>query len=220
MNESPIPDNFISVLFVDDHLFIRNSFQKLLQTFNFVGKIELAESGEEAIIKLKNEHFDIVLMDNSMPKGMLGVDATYWITQNLPDIKVIGITNIETGNTGVEFFVKGAKGFFEKGFASEFLDKAILTVYYGGTFYSEDVQEKIIYNKLGIEHYKRVELDEREYFIIECLSNALSTKYIADKLNLKVRRVEQIISEIHSKTGCKTPFQLAMYLTRNKYLKS
>lgn len=219
MSEKNIPNNFISIMVVDDHQFIRVYLGKLLSTFNFIGKIELAASGEEAITKLKNEHFDIVLMDNSMPNGMFGVDATFWITQNLPAVKVIGITNIEAGSTGLEFFVKGAKGFFEKGLASELLEKALLTVYYGGTYYTEELQKSIIDKKLGIEHYKRVELDEREYTIIECLSEAKSTKYIADKLDLKVRRVEQLINEIHIKTGCKTIFQLAMFLTRNKYLK-
>jgi len=219
MNKNNIPDNFISIMVVDDHQFIRVYIGKLLSTFNFIGKIELAASGEEAIAKLKNEHFDIVLMDNSMPKGMYGVDATYWITQNLPNVKVIGITNLETGSTGLEFVVKGAKGFFEKGLAVELLEKALLIVYHGGTYYTEELQEMIIRKKLGIEHYKRVELDDREYIIIKCLSEALTSKYIADKLNLKIRRVEQLINEIHLKTGCKTPFQLAMFLTRNKYLK-
>lgn len=219
MSENNVPDEFISILVVDDHLFIRNSLKNLMLKFNFIGKIELSSSGEEAIDILKREHFDIVLMDNSMPNGMYGVDATYWITKNLPNVKVIGITNIEAGSTGLEFFVKGAKGFFEKGLASELLEKALLTVYMGGTYYTEELQKLILQNKLGIEHYKRVELDEREFTIIECLSQAKSTKFIADKLDLKVRRVEQLINEIHIKTGCKSIFQLAMFLTRNKYLK-
>jgi len=219
MIESIVPKKLISIMVVDDHLFIRNSLKNLISTLDFISKIELASSGEEAIGKLKLEHFDLVLMDNSMPNGMLGVDATYWITQNLPKVKVIGISNLEVVSTGLEFVVKGAKGFFEKGLAVEFLKEALLTVYNGGTYYTEDLQNSIIKNKLGIENYKRVELNEREYLIIEYLSKAMSTKYIADKLDLKVRRVEQLINEIHIKTGCKTPFQLAMYLTRNKYLK-
>jgi DNA-binding NarL/FixJ family response regulator len=219
MGESLIFNELISIMVVDDHLFIRNSLARLLRNFDFVEKIELAESGEIAIEILKQNHFDIVLMDNSMPNGMFGVDATLWITKNLPKINVIGITNLEIGNTGIQFVVNGAKGFFEKGLSEENLKKAIITVYNGGTYFSDDVQKKIITYNLGIESYKRVELTEREYQVIEYLSNALPTKHIADKLNLKVRRVEQIINEIQLKTDCKTPFQLAMFLTRNKYLK-
>lgn len=214
-----LSNKLISVLVVDDHLLIRESYERLLKNYNFIGEIQLAESGEQAIEKLKKQHFDVVLMDNSMPNGMHGVDATLWISQNLPNVKVIGITNFEIGKTGIEFVIKGAKGFFEKGLAHEFLEKAILTVYNGGTFLSEEVMTDLKYYGLREDNCKKVELDEREFLIVKALSEAKSTKYIAAELGLKVRRVEQLINEIHTKTGCKTPFQLAMFLIRNRYLK-
>lgn len=219
MIESHLSKNIVSVLIVDDHLLIREAYKKILCEIDFIGKFQLAESGEKAIEILKNEPFDIVIMDNSMPKGMTGVETTLWITQNLPSVKVIGISNFDIGSTGIEFFVNGAKVFFEKGLAHEYLENSILTVYNGGIYFSEEHWKDIKNWGLGLDQNNRVELDEREYKIIQHLCEAKSNKFIADALGIKVRRIEQLINEIKVKTGCKTPFQLAMFLTRYKYLK-
>lgn len=219
MNSNLLPQQKLSVLMVDDHSMIREAYKRILKTIEFVGEVELANSGEQAIEILKQTNFDIVLMDNSMPCGMLGVDATLWITQYQPKVKVIGISNIDLLDTGLEFMIKGAKGFYEKGKANELLEAALLAVSSGGTYFSEEIQTELIKHESGMGNFKKVELNNRELFIIECLFQAMNSKEIADKLALRQRRVEQLINEIHLKTGCKTQFQLAIFLARSKILK-
>lgn len=63
----------LSLLFVDDYPSNRFKAQKLLSKMGC--KVEIAESGQEAVDKFKKEHFNIILMDSNM-KGMDGYEAT------------------------------------------------------------------------------------------------------------------------------------------------
>lgn len=218
MNSDLLPENKLSVLMVDDHLMIRESYQRLLKDIDFVGKIVLAASAELAIELLKQQHVDIVLMDNSLNGGMSGINATLWITQHKPDVKVIGISNFGEIETGIQFMINGAKGFFEKGLGVENLKRSLIEVSNNKKYFSDELLNEIAVHDNGIEHFRRIELTERELSVVEYLCQAKSTKYIADKLEVSVRRVEQLINEINAKTGCKTQFQLAAFLFKNNYL--
>lgn len=63
----------ICVLVVDDAMDNRNLIRRMLTLAG--AKVELAESGEEAVHRAMNETFDVILMDLQMP-GMDGYEAT------------------------------------------------------------------------------------------------------------------------------------------------
>lgn len=77
------------VLIVDDNDLNRKLFENLIgQFFDY----ESAENGIEALKKLENEKFDLILMDIQMPK-MDGITALKKIKQgNLSDCPVVAIT--------------------------------------------------------------------------------------------------------------------------------
>jgi len=53
------------VLLVEDDLFIREVFAEAMSKAAFV--VETAQNGEEAVTKIKQGGWDIVLMDNNLP---------------------------------------------------------------------------------------------------------------------------------------------------------
>ena len=65
----------LSVLIVDDELALRESFQFLLQ--NLFAEVDTAEDGQEALNKMDERDYDIVLTDLSMPRmsGLRLVDT-------------------------------------------------------------------------------------------------------------------------------------------------
>ena len=65
----------LSVLIVEDELALRESFQFLLQ--NLFAEVDTAEDGQEALNKMDEGDYDIVLTDLSMPRmsGLRLVDT-------------------------------------------------------------------------------------------------------------------------------------------------
>ena len=65
----------LSVLVVEDELALRESFQFLLQ--NLFAEVDTAEDGQEALNKMDERDYDIVLTDLSMPRmsGLRLVDT-------------------------------------------------------------------------------------------------------------------------------------------------
>jgi CheY-like chemotaxis protein len=65
----------LNVLIVEDELALRESFQFLLQ--NLFAEVDTAEDGQEALNKMDERDYDIVLTDLSMPRmsGLRLVDT-------------------------------------------------------------------------------------------------------------------------------------------------
>lgn len=85
----------LSLLLVEDNEFNRLVAEDTLKELLPDIRIEVAENGEIAIEKVRNNDYDLVLMDVQMPV-MNGVDATRIIRQELPagkrDIRIIAMT--------------------------------------------------------------------------------------------------------------------------------
>ena len=68
---------------------------------------ECCINGKNAVEKLKNEDFDIVITDIKMPI-MTGIELAGWIYQNKPDTKVIivsGYSDFEYARKALEYKV-------------------------------------------------------------------------------------------------------------------
>ena len=78
-------------------------------------KIETAESGEEALEKIKAEHFDIVFLDHKMP-GMDGVETLAYAKKYSPDTNYIALTANAGGNARTEYIEMGFDDYLPKPF--------------------------------------------------------------------------------------------------------
>ena len=82
------------ILIVDDELSIRKS---LYNTFKHTYQVETAENGLEAVQKVENDLFNLVLMDQKMP-GMDGLEALEKIKGIDDNIIVINIKRAFPGS--------------------------------------------------------------------------------------------------------------------------
>ncbi|MFH2140853.1 MAG: response regulator [Bacteroidota bacterium] len=98
-NDDQIIDNSLhklkdkNILLVEDDKINRVLAQKILSSKKI--KVEMAESGKEAIALLQAKQFDVILMDIQMP-GMNGYETTKYIRNNFEGVKknipIIAIT--------------------------------------------------------------------------------------------------------------------------------
>ncbi|WP_051538040.1 ATP-binding protein [Butyrivibrio proteoclasticus] len=110
------------ILVVDDNPMNLSVIKGLLKATKVF--VTTAESGEDAIDKIKSSHFDVVLLDHMMP-GMDGIETVGIIRQYYPDLPVYALTANATA--GEEFYIsKGFNGYLPKPVESELLEKTIM----------------------------------------------------------------------------------------------
>lgn len=101
------------ILVVDDEITVCKSIrQAILSDEN---EVDMALSGEEALIKDKEKKYDLVITDLMMP-GISGLDLLKEIKAHHPEVKVVMITGYPTIKTAVESIKMGAFDYIPKPF--------------------------------------------------------------------------------------------------------
>jgi DNA-binding NtrC family response regulator len=113
------------ILIVDDEKNIRLTLSQALETLG--AEIDTAANGEEALTKLKEKEFGLILLDIRMP-GMDGMEVLHRVREIRPDIRVIMITAYGTVESAVEAMKLGAVDFLQKPFDPEEIRELVLRV--------------------------------------------------------------------------------------------
>jgi DNA-binding NtrC family response regulator len=101
------------ILILDDEKNIRLTIKRCLETPEM--SIDDAINGEEALKKLKDNSYDLLLLDLKLP-GIDGMEILKIVRNQYPDMKVIIISAHGTIQTAVEALKTGALDFLEKPF--------------------------------------------------------------------------------------------------------
>ena len=101
------------ILIIDDELIMRESLADWLERDGH--DVETAASGEEALKRLKNTRFDILLVDIKMD-GMTGLDVLKEVKTTNPDTAVVMITAYGSISTAIEAMKNGAFEYLLKPF--------------------------------------------------------------------------------------------------------
>ncbi|MBU0544002.1 MAG: sigma-54 dependent transcriptional regulator [Proteobacteria bacterium] len=101
------------ILVVDDELIMRESLSGWLQRDGH--EVETAESGEDALDKIKEVRFDILLVDIKMA-GMSGLDVLKRVKDDDPDVAIVMITAFGSIPTAIEAIKNGAFDYLLKPF--------------------------------------------------------------------------------------------------------
>ena len=99
------------ILIVDDDKTILEGFKVLLETKKY--KISTAENGREALEKVRNNFYNLALLDLKLP-DMEGTDLISEFHQIKPEIKIIVVTGYSTRENAINSLNLGADGYLEK----------------------------------------------------------------------------------------------------------
>ena len=117
-----LPHKKISILVVDDELSIREAFYDWLKQEGY--EVETAADGLEALAKVKERHYDIMLVDVKMP-NLDGISMLKRLKEEDPDTAVVMITAYGAIQDAVEAMKLGANDYLLKPFE---LDELSLTI--------------------------------------------------------------------------------------------
>jgi len=181
--------NKIRLLMADDHPLIREGFKSLLvknERFEIIG---IAENGKELVELAGTLSPDIILSDINMPV-LNGMAAIEQIGKMHPEIKCVILTMHEERAYILQALKIGVQGYILKNIERFDLEKAIISIFEGGKYFSPIVTNILAESVARPEQNTISELTPREIQVLELVAEGHSTKQVADKLGIGTRTVE------------------------------
>jgi len=208
----------IRIALADDHQLFRNGLKILLGSYADFDVRAEASNGNELLRALENAPCDIVLMDISMPE-MDGVEATGKLTRQMPDTRVIALSMYGEEEYYYRMVDAGAKGFILKDSDISQVRDAIVAVYKGGNYFSQELLYHVIKRiKNREQEVKSSSLSKREREILLKICEGLSNHEIADALFISKRTVDKHRANLLAKTGSKNTASLILYAIKNRLI--
>ncbi len=205
----------IRVLIVDDHEVVRRGLKNLLDGESDVVVAGEAGNGPEVFRVLRRNHFDVAVLDISMP-GAGGLDILSQLRKQHPKLPVIILTMHPENRFGFRALKAGAAGYITKDRAPKELVAAIRKVATGGTFISEPLVGMLAYGlRSGDGKPIHEMLSNREYQIMRLIAAGKSIKEIAGGLSISVGTVYTHRERILEKMRMRTNVEIAHYAVVN-----
>jgi DNA-binding NarL/FixJ family response regulator len=206
----------ISIVLVDDHKLIRDSWSFILNSdarFTVIGE---TSSGEEAIEIVKALRPDIVLMDVNM-SPVNGFDATRQITRFSPGSKVIAVSMHTMPAYAKRMMQLGAMGYVTKNSSKDEMIRAIIEVSNGKKYICEEVKNILAHKELEeeISQSDMNNLSRREIDIIQLIKEGFSSKEIALQLDISLKTVEVHRYNVLKKLKLKNTASLVNFINVN-----
>ncbi|MBM3431861.1 MAG: response regulator transcription factor [Bacteroidetes bacterium] len=195
----------VSILLVEDHKLIRETWALLLQSnprFQVIGE---TDNIDQALQICREKHPAIVLMDVNM-SPVNGFEATQLIRKYIPGTKVIGVSMHSMPAFAQRMIRSGASGYVTKNSSKEELFEALLEVQKGNKYICREVKNILSQQKLEMTEESAPDLNNlsrREFEVIQLIKSGLSSKEIAQQLDLSLKTVEvhryNILKKLHLK---------------------
>lgn len=203
--QTEIKDGLIRLLIVDDQPFVRESLRTLLDRYEDLNVVGLAEDGNEAIDLCGRLQPHVILMDLDM-QHMDGVEATKKIKQQWPHIRVLIFTTFQDTEQAVESLRNGADGFLLKSIETLELANTIRLIHKGGTLIDQGMSHKIFekfdeQKETPQSKATAYELTAREIEILQLVAKGLRYTTIASRLYLSNGTVRNYASTAYTKLG-------------------
>jgi two-component system, NarL family, invasion response regulator UvrY len=203
----------ISILIVDDHTLIRETWSFLLGRNDNFDVISEVGDGQTAIEIARDKRPNIVLLDINM-SPLNGFDVLKMIRKLSPGSKVIGVSMHSQPAYAKKMLRLGARGYVTKNSPRQEMLDAISEVTKGNIYICQEVKNILSDQMLGDEDTTAGlnQLSEREMEVINQIRDGLSSKEIADKLGISIKTVEVHRHNILKKLKVKNTASLINYI--------
>ena len=205
----------MTILLVDDDPIVCMSLKTILEADSEIQVLATGSNGVEAIDLYRLHNPDLLLIDIRMPE-MTGLEAGEVIIRDHPDAKILYLTTFSDDEYIIKALRIGAKGYLLKQHFDRIVP-SIKTVLLGQHVYGDEIMTRL--PELMIKNAKASQSDlgitDKEYQIIEKVSEGLSNKEISDTLYLSEGTVRNYISTILEKLELRDRTQLAIYYYQN-----
>jgi DNA-binding NarL/FixJ family response regulator len=206
----------IKILIVDDHSVVREGLKQIISGNTDMAVDGEARNGDEALDKIKQHYYSVVILDISMP-GKNSLDTMKEIRLAQPQLPVLILSMYPEDQYAVRFFRAGASGYLTKKSAPEELVNAIRTVAKGRKYVSPSLAEALVMDldtQTGRPLHEA--LSDRELQVLRMMASGKTAGDIAEELSLSGKTVSTYRSRILEKLRLKNTAELINYAIQNR----
>lgn len=206
------------ILICDDHKIVRDGLRQILQRLEGVTSIEEAGDGNELLNILKNETFDVILLDITLPEKN-GLEILQTVRSKWPSTNVLMLSMHPQEQYAMRALNLGASGYLTKDTASEELLLAVKRVSEGGKYISLSLAERIaLHIDKDTTRLKHEVLSGREFEILIKLANGKSLQEISKELCISDKTVSTYRRRILAKMELHKNNELTRYCLENNLI--
>ncbi|UMB53017.1 response regulator transcription factor [Lutibacter sp. A64] len=207
----------INIIIVDDHLLFGKALNGLVSNFKEFNVLAVLKNGKELIEFISSENTlpEIILMDIQMPI-MNGIEATSWLKDNKPEIKVLALSMECDESTILTMLRAGAKGYLLKDIHPDILQHALNEVHLNGYYYTDSITNTLLNSIQKPEKPKNITLKERELEFLKLTVSEKTYKQIAEAMCLSPKTVENYREALFEKLEVKSRIGLVIYAIKEK----
>jgi len=210
----------ISILICDDHPVVRRGLKEILESDHSAKCVEEASTAQEALDAVRQRHWDLVLLDISLP-GKSGLEALKELKRARPRLPILVVSMHSEEQYAVRALKAGAAGYLSKKMAPEELVNAVNSVLRGRRYVTERVADRLI-RELGSpsERHAHENLSDREHEVTCLIAEGKSVQDIADELMLSVKTVSTYRLRSLVKLGLKSNAGIIRYALEHRLVHS
>jgi two-component system, NarL family, invasion response regulator UvrY len=204
------------VLIADDHSIVRRGVREILEEALHSLEVYEASSAAETLKVVREDVFDIVLLDISFPDGS-GLDVLRQIRAFSPQIRVLLLSMYPEEQYAQRALRLGAVGYLTKDSAPNELVTAIQKVAVGGKYITQALAERLA-DEIGeeVEKSPQETLSNREFQVLTRLGAGRSIHEIAVELSLSPKTVSTYRSRLLEKLNLKSEADIIRYVIENR----
>ncbi|MFD0960883.1 response regulator transcription factor [Paenibacillus chungangensis] len=196
----------IRILLVDDHPSVGEGTKTMIEQDGEM-EVTVALSALEALEKVQNDSYDLILCDLNMP-GINGLELTKRLIQFDPNRKVIIYSGYEIGSHFNLLVESGVSGFISKTASREQLHQSLRCALRGEAIIPISLLKQLRRNEVAISRselsIQDVSINEKELTILHEVAAGISNKELAASMHVSQRNVEYQLSRIFEKLNVRS----------------
>jgi two-component system, NarL family, nitrate/nitrite response regulator NarL len=207
--------NRIRIAVIDDHPLFRET---VVETLKSAGIFEIVGEGATAIdaIRVAKELVpDVMLLDVRLPGG--GIQAAAGIVSVCPTVRIIMLTASESEQDIVSALRAGARGYILKTSSGSEVIEAARDIARGDSYVAPSLAARLLINRgtgietVAVDNFS--DLTSYEKKIVAHVSQGLSNKDVARRLNCTERTVKYHMTNIMRKLNVRNRVEAVLKLT-------
>jgi two-component system invasion response regulator UvrY len=208
-------DSRIRVLIADDHAIVREGLKQIALSDENITVSGEAGTGDEAIAKILDGEFDVVVLDLSLPDRS-GFDVLSHVKATRPHLSVLILSMEREEEFAMRCLRAGAAGYLEKRSAPDQLVSAIKRLAQGKRYVSAELAERMALHldRPAVERPHDL-LSAREFGVFLMIASGKPVSRIAEGLGLSVKTVNNHRAHILEKLGMRSTAELIRYAIRH-----